>query len=334
MTTTSPYTWIPSASIVTNPTATSSNEWALHPTQLASNILLSLPKDVISGRTERTTFEMYVKDLIKKNGVIIFPYSKFSRSAKCLIENFHIKSTSYTLSGSLEITSPTLVVNWGSRAVPKSYTMDDNVTVLNKVTAVTTASNKLAFLQRMQDNGVRVPEFTCSVEQALEWVNSGLLVLGRKKHGTCGQDIVFSSESISDFVQSELWTVYKKKKSEYRIHVFDGEVIDMQRKAVRKMDDDGNLINTQTIDFRIRNLANGFVFVKKDVDPPADVILQAKEAVEYCGLNFGAVDVIWNQAEQKAYVLEVNTAPGLEGSTVQSYVNAINKKKSSLGIGA
>jgi D-alanine-D-alanine ligase-like ATP-grasp enzyme len=42
-------------------------------------------------------------------------------------------------------------------------------------------------------------------------------------------------------------------------------------------------------------------------------------------LDFGAVDVIYNRAQDKAYVLEVNTAPGLEGSTLDNYVEAIQK---------
>ena len=43
------------------------------------------------------------------------------------------------------------------------------------------------------------------------------------------------------------------------------------------------------------------------------------------GLDFGAVDVIWNEHESKAYVLEINTAPGLEGSTVEDYKEFFNR---------
>jgi D-alanine-D-alanine ligase-like ATP-grasp enzyme len=37
------------------------------------------------------------------------------------------------------------------------------------------------------------------------------------------------------------------------------------------------------------------------------------------GLDFGAVDVIWNAQKEKPYVLEINTAPGLEGQTIADY---------------
>jgi D-alanine-D-alanine ligase-like ATP-grasp enzyme len=46
-------------------------------------------------------------------------------------------------------------------------------------------------------------------------------------------------------------------------------------------------------------------------------------SVNILGLNFGAVDVIYNEKENKYYVLEVNTAPGLSGTTLEKYVDAI-----------
>jgi glutathione synthase/RimK-type ligase-like ATP-grasp enzyme len=45
-------------------------------------------------------------------------------------------------------------------------------------------------------------------------------------------------------------------------------------------------------------------------------------AVAALGLDFGGVDVIWNERRQMAYVLEVNTACGLEGQTVNDYAEA------------
>ena len=46
-------------------------------------------------------------------------------------------------------------------------------------------------------------------------------------------------------------------------------------------------------------------------------------AIKALGLDFGAVDIIYNEAEDQHYVLEVNTAPGLEGTTLQKYTEAI-----------
>ncbi len=66
-----------------------------------------------------------------------------------------------------------------------------------------------------------------------------------------------------------------------------------------------------------------FVFARGGVEAPEDVKTQAIEAIRALGLAFGAVDVIWNEKQQKAYVLEVNTAPGLCGQTLEDYANAM-----------
>jgi D-alanine-D-alanine ligase-like ATP-grasp enzyme len=43
------------------------------------------------------------------------------------------------------------------------------------------------------------------------------------------------------------------------------------------------------------------------------------------GLDFGAADVLFNARRNQAYVLEVNTAPGLEGQTVNDYAEAFKE---------
>ena len=60
---------------------------------------------------------------------------------------------------------------------------------------------------------------------------------------------------------------------------------------------------------------------------PDDELKQVKEqavlSVKAVGLDFAGVDVIWNDKQKKAYVLEVNTAPGIEGQTVVNYAKAM-----------
>ncbi|MNL18562.1 hypothetical protein D3C87_1397120 [compost metagenome] len=91
--------------------------------------------------------------------------------------------------------------------------------------------------------------------------------------------------------------------------------MDIQRKARRKD------VADDAINWKIRNHGNGFIFARnEDGITPPDVLVQAVNAVKALGLDFGAVDVIFNDKEQKAYVLEVNTAPGLAGETLQGYV--------------
>ncbi|MNJ09659.1 hypothetical protein D3C77_38070 [compost metagenome] len=110
------------------------------------------------------------------------------------------------------------------------------------------------------------------------------------------------------------------KKEEYRIHVFNGEVVDVQRKA-RKKD-----VPDDQVNWKVRNLANGFIFARGEEalgNVPQDVLDQAVKAVAALGLDFGAADVVYNDKQGKAYCLEVNTAPGLSGSTLDGYVKQL-----------
>ncbi|MNV71557.1 Ribosomal protein S6--L-glutamate ligase [compost metagenome] len=56
------------------------------------------------------------------------------------------------------------------------------------------------------------------------------------------------------------------------------------------------------------------------------VIIQhaAVDACEVLGLDFGAVDVALGK-DGKVYVFEVNTAPGIEGTCLEAYVNAFKE---------
>ena len=91
------------------------------------------------------------------------------------------------------------------------------------------------------------------------------------------------------------------------------EVISLQRKARR--------LDHPNPNWEVRNHSNGFVYVRNDVNPPPCVTEAALAVFGQTGLDFGAVDVIYNAYHDRAYVLEINTAPGLEGQTVLDYAN-------------
>ena len=117
-----------------------------------------------------------------------------------------------------------------------------------------------------------------------------------------------------------MYVKYIPKKSEWRVHVFRGEVVDVQRKARRRE------VPDDKINWLIRNHDNGFVFARGEErgEIANGVEEQALAAVAASGLDFGAVDVIYNEARDMAYVLEINTAPGIEGSTLDGYVERFN----------
>jgi glutathione synthase/RimK-type ligase-like ATP-grasp enzyme len=256
-----------------------------------------------------------------RTNMYILAYNRYSRGARLLREAFKCKLVSLDNMHSLPTDAP-YVLNWG--AAPNRF--DATGVVLNQPKVVNICSDKVRFFEAVK-GAVRIPEFTKDLDEALSWVESGQIVMGRNRRGSCGKDILFyEEEALDSFVKSDFYVQYKKKKEEFRVHVFDGEVILVQRKALRRLDTEGKPIDTSNVNYRIRNLSNGFIFQRNDIEAPEDVLTQARLAVEKVGLDFGAVDVIWNEYEQKAYVLEINTAPGLEGSTVGDYTAAIARK--------
>jgi len=113
-----------------------------------------------------------------------------------------------------------------------------------------------------------------------------------------------------------LYTEYISKKKEFRVHVWNNEVIDVAEKRKKK----GYEADHNT---KIRNIANGYVFCRTGVVEPDGIRQLALDAVSALDRTYGAVDIIWNEKRDKCYVLEVNSRPGMEGTTVEKYANAI-----------
>jgi D-alanine-D-alanine ligase-like ATP-grasp enzyme len=119
-----------------------------------------------------------------------------------------------------------------------------------------------------------------------------------------------------------LYVQYKKKRHEYRVHVFGNQntgwsVIDVTQKKKRK--------GFENVNTKIRNHKNGWIYAREGIIEPKDLRQQALNAAFCANLPFAAIDIIWNELEDKCYVLEVNTAPGLDGTTLSNYTDAFVK---------
>jgi hypothetical protein len=225
-----------------------------------------------------------------------------------------------------------LVVNWGSASNPTTWTFPEDG--LNKPNVVNVAGNKLLTFQRLQEAGITIPEFTTNGFEAGEWASSGhTLLIRHQLRGHSGEGIeIYRPEywgggSGNNPVwkrfdrDAPLYVKYKKKKNEYRVHVFNGQVLFVQekrRERERERTADESLV---------RSHQNGWVFCREGIEYANDgqelaLHTIAVLAVLALGLDFGAVDIIYNARENQHYVLEVNTAPGLEGESVTDYTNA------------
>lgn len=255
----------------------------------------------------------------------IYPYKKGSASVLLLKQGLGakvIKREGSKFSGTNKV-----VINWGSSDMNLELL---KAKVINHPEAVAIASDKLKFFNKASQ-AINIPEYTQDKGLVKEWLYKDCTVFARETLvGSGGVGIIILNgvtglERLKK-LNSPLYVKYIPKVDEYRVHVIGGVVVDFQKKALKK-----EFIGNEKVDWKIRNLNNGFVFIREGVSPPKEVLDQAIKAVEICGLDFGAVDVIWNNHRGKAYVLEVNTAPGLEGQTVETYIdgltNLYNKKK-------
>lgn len=248
--------------------------------------------------------------------VRILPYKRGSKSARALADALGVKRL--RLQGSRFTARPgDVVINWGNTqgADPERIAA---ATVLNSPQAIANAQDKLRFFDLVTyAYPTIIPKYWKSREDI---PNDAFPIVCRTVlGGHSGQGIVIAN-SREELVPAPLYVKYERKQQEYRVHVAGGEVIAVQRKARRRD------VPDDQVNWQVRNHANGFVFARQNVVAPEQVTDAAKSAVAVTGLDFGAADVIWNDSKERAYVLEVNTAPGLEGSTVQDYAEYFRTK--------
>ena len=179
--------------------------------------------------------------------------------------------------------------------------------------------NKVEQFERFQQSQVSSPGYTTSAEVA-RTLESKNLFARTLINSTNGRGIVEFARDAEVYPRAPLYTEYIPKKAEYRFHVFNGEVIDVQekRKSRRTAPEDRNT--------RVRNVSNGYVYCRDNLNPPADAGGLAIRAVSACGYEYGAVDIIYNEKRNQCYVLEVNSRPGLMGTTLDKYSEALIKK--------
>lgn len=247
----------------------------------------------------------------------LYGYNQHSQSLKALSQT--LLARRIKTQGSKFRPKPTrAVINWGSSQCP--YNPATLGKLFNLPTAVAINANKLTSFQHLSA-ACRMPDWSVDKEEAYAWQMDGHAVMARKVlTGHSGEGIVYCGGE-DEIPDAPLYTLYVPKAEEYRVHLFRSTASFFVQRKARKKD-------VEKPNWRIRNLPNGFIYA---TDPatvgtlPADVLLQARAAFEHSGLDFGAIDVVWNQKKGEAYILEINTAPGLTGHTLEFYTNSFKE---------
>ena len=209
-------------------------------------------------------------------------------------------------------------INWGT-----SLPIHDH-SILNNY--VIHALSKIRAFEWFNANEIPCPEWTTDRSIMEGWWAQEFPFLVRKTINSFGgKGIIFIDPTIITYIKpvdipdAPLYVKYIKKTNEYRVHVFNAEVIDIQQKKVKQD------FPKEKINYQIRNYKNGWVFCRNNIHIPSGIKDLAIRAVNCLNLDFGAVDIIWNEKQNKLYVLEINTAPGLTGTTLDKYVTAFTE---------
>lgn len=249
----------------------------------------------------------------------------------------------------------TCVINWGTLNAEATRLAGIAPRFLNHPDAVKLVANKLSFFKHMREVA---PDFTIpfaeNMEAALLLIQAGGRVFARTElngHSGSGIQLMVSGRdaemaAIRKVIDNNLIPVYiagenqvnnalnecklftqgiAGKRTEFRIHVVNGKVILSQVKLRKEGHAENPASNTI-----VRNVASGWVYGVNTVEEAAGIAEAreaAIEAVKLCGLDFGAVDIVYKDDTKRAFVLEINTAPGLadEGSALDAYTGAFKE---------
>ncbi len=203
----------------------------------------------------------------RRTRVDLYPYRLFSKAAKEVQSEFverGLPCWRIRESGNFFPRTNKLVLNWGN---PREPAWDEDmlrVPIVNQPSAVARASDKLKCFELLQEASVSIPEFTTDsddvktdIEQIGERtkeVNDTRWLARKYLNASSGRGIVSIRPQDNRIPDAPLYCRYIKKLNEYRVHVFDGQVIDIQQKKVRAGSEGNN--------FEVRNAANGWVFCR------------------------------------------------------------------------
>lgn len=232
----------------------------------------------------------------------VYPYTNMSAGAIVLAEELDGKRIKLTNSNY----SPKpdhVIINWGNGNCPYPQ-------ALNPADAINEVIDKVSFFNKASGSSY-LPKYATTKAAA---ANLSFPVVCRKStEGHDGEGIVIA-DTAAQLVNAGLYTEYMDKTSEYRIHLGrlpNGEVVVIARQKKYKS-------AAFTGDSRIWTGQETKLEIIETAVP--EVVYAAKDVFgKFPGLHFGAFDIVYNNSTEKAYVLEINSAPMLTASVAEAY---------------
>lgn len=177
--------------------------------------------------------------------------------------------------------------------------------------------DKLFQYQWFQANEVPALSFTTDSKVVSEWLSDPKQTVFARTltRASEGKGIVVLQHG-AEIISAPVYTLYRKKKKEFRVHVYKDQVVHVLEK--RKKKDFNGEVNT-----KIRNTANGYVFCSDNVVEPPGIRELVLKAAQVTSSDFKGVDIGFNEKLNELFVIEVNSCPGIEGSNINRYIEVI-----------
>jgi hypothetical protein len=185
--------------------------------------------------------------------------------------------------------------------------------------------NKVEVQRILEENGIRVPKI---FDKKTKILKKDYPILARRNYHSRGKDIVFIENEKDlnkniDSLDCDYFVKYIEKRKEYRVHIL-GDYKSIVNVKIPKKDEEQDDI--------IWSHDKGWIHIEYLGEFREKLIKIAKDVLKVLKYDFGAVDIILGE-NGYFYVLEINSAPGLEDRKLQIYAEYfLNEEKKVKGI--
>jgi len=253
--------------------------------------------------------------------LVIFPHDIASGGATALKDKLNeigIRSLKVYPDKGYSVRVNDTILNWGNSQRPNWHT--NSTPYINHPDRVAVCANKLKTFQCL-DNRVPVPDWTTSQETARKWIDEGSIVMVRQKLTGSGGEGIIVAKTKEEVTSALLYSRYFPRKFEFRLHIFTPRngnpvIIDFTQKK-KRTDFEGEHNKF------VRSFANGYIFSRESVVLPKVVKDAAIKAVKQAGIDLCSVDIGMDFENNDARVFEINTASGIEATTVDRYAECL-----------
>lgn len=240
---------------------------------------------------------------------VILTYKATSKSAKYLTN--HLEGRMIIQRESIR--PDECLINWGGGLFSSR---DWSPEWLNNPSKVVNCVEKIKAFQLFAGADVPHPAWTFHGSIARQWLDAGHTILARATStGMMGRGISLLNNPRQQIPEAEFYTKHIMHTDEYRVHVFKGMLVNLGKKVQLRPNANMMVRNADERDWDFEHVETA----------PYPVIQAGIAAVEALGLDFGAADVGFRARDNKAYVFEVNSAPGVGHNTITKFANVFRQ---------